>query len=150
MKWVITYAPLIHPQSPQVDFILLAGDLFHENRPSRDCLYQVMSLLREYTLGDKPVEIELLSDPNEGKAAGVSYAVAPFLTCSLLNVHSFPAVNYEDSNLNVAIPVFSIHGNHDDPQGAGPVNTPCTLCHFSIYLLSFIRKVPCAPSICCR
>jgi double-strand break repair protein MRE11 len=77
MKWVITYAPLIYPQSPQVDFILLAGDLFHENRPSRDCLYQVMSLLREYTLGDKPVEIELLSDPNEGKAAGVSYAELP-------------------------------------------------------------------------
>ncbi len=59
---------------PQVDFILLAGDLFHENRPSRDCLYQVMSLLREYTLGDKPVQIELLSNPDEGKAAGYSYA----------------------------------------------------------------------------
>lgn len=24
-----------------------------------------------------------------------------------------------DSNLNVAIPVFSIHGNHDDPSGDG-------------------------------
>lgn len=36
---------------------------------------------------------------------------------SILN--SFPAINYEDSNLNVAIPVFSIHGNHDDPQGVG-------------------------------
>ncbi len=34
---------------------------------------------------------------------------------------SFPAVNYEDPNFNVGIPVFSIHGNHDDPQGAGPV-----------------------------
>lgn len=34
---------------------------------------------------------------------------------------SFPAVNYEDPNLNVGIPVFSIHGNHDDPQGTGPV-----------------------------
>ncbi|OAX43761.1 DNA repair exonuclease [Rhizopogon vinicolor AM-OR11-026] len=87
-----------------VDMILLGGDLFHENRPSRDCLYQVMALLREYTLGDKPVQIELLSDPNDGRAEG----------------YSFPAVNYEDSNLNVAIPVFSIHGNHDDPQGAGP------------------------------
>jgi len=33
----------------------------------------------------------------------------------------FPAVNYEDENFNVGIPVFSIHGNHDDPQGTGPV-----------------------------
>lgn len=36
--------------------------------------------------------------------------------------YSFPAVNYEDPNLNIAIPVFSIHGNHDDPQGTGPVS----------------------------
>ncbi|KAI9508261.1 Metallo-dependent phosphatase-like protein [Russula earlei] len=109
-----------------VDFLLLAGDLFHENRPSRDCLYQVMSLLREYTLGDKPVQIELLSDPSEGKAAG----------------YSFPAINYEDSNLNVAIPVFSIHGNHDDPQGAGPEGALCALDMLSVAgLVNYIGKV---------
>lgn len=56
----------------QVDFILLAGDLFHENKPSRECLYNVTALLREYTLGDKPVQLELLSDPLEGKAEGFS------------------------------------------------------------------------------
>jgi double-strand break repair protein MRE11 len=28
-------------------------------------------------------------------------------------------VNYEDPNYNVSIPVFSIHGNHDDPAGEG-------------------------------
>ena len=27
-------------------------------------------------------------------------------------------VNYENANLNVGLPVFSIHGNHDDPTGA--------------------------------
>lgn len=32
---------------------------------------------------------------------------------------SFNHVNYEDENINVAIPVFSIHGNHDDPSGEG-------------------------------
>lgn len=41
----------------QVDFILLAGDLFHENRPTRACLHQTMAMLREYTLGDRPVQV---------------------------------------------------------------------------------------------
>ncbi|PPQ74350.1 hypothetical protein CVT24_000661 [Panaeolus cyanescens] len=109
----------------KVDFILLAGDLFHENKPSRDCLYQVTALLREYTLGDKPIEVELKSDPDQGKAAG----------------YSFPAINYEDPNFNVAIPVFSIHGNHDDPQGAGQEGALCALDVLSVSgLINYMGK----------
>lgn len=29
----------------------------------------------------------------------------------------FGKVNYEDENFNVGLPVFTVHGNHDDPAG---------------------------------
>ena len=35
-------------------------------------------------------------------------------------------VNYEDPNYNISIPVFSIHGNHDDPAGVGVLWTRCS------------------------
>jgi DNA repair exonuclease SbcCD nuclease subunit len=34
-----------------------------------------------------------------------------------IGIRAFNHVNYEDPDINVAIPVFSIHGNHDDPSG---------------------------------
>ncbi|KAF2145808.1 uncharacterized protein K452DRAFT_295373 [Aplosporella prunicola CBS 121167] len=84
-----------------VDMVLLAGDLFHENKPSRKSMYQVMRSLRMNCYGDKPCELELLSDASENFQG------------------AFNNVNYEDPDINVAIPVFSIHGNHDDPSGEG-------------------------------
>ena len=89
-------------QKNDVDCILLGGDLFHENKPSRKSVHGVMSLLRKYCMGDKPCELEILSDQalNFGHSA-------------------FPTANYEDPNLNIGIPVFSVHGNHDDPAGQG-------------------------------
>ncbi|EHK98982.1 putative Double-strand break repair protein mus-23 [Glarea lozoyensis 74030] len=88
-------------KSQDVDMVLLAGDLFHDNKPSRKAMYQVMRSLRMNCFGDKPCELEWLSD-----AADVFDK-------------SFDHVNYEDPDINVAIPVFSIHGNHDDPNGEG-------------------------------
>lgn len=84
-----------------VDMVLLAGDLFHDNKPSRKSMYNVMRSLRLNCLGDKPCELQMLSDESEHFDA------------------TFDHVNYEDQNINVSIPVFSIHGNHDDPSGQG-------------------------------
>ncbi|KAG8136991.1 hypothetical protein E2320_005537 [Naja naja] len=84
-----------------VDFILLGGDLFHENKPSRKTIYTCLELLRKYCMGDRPVQFEILSDQS------VNFGFS-----------KFPWVNYQDENLNISIPVFSIHGNHDDPTGA--------------------------------
>ncbi|GAA5890007.1 hypothetical protein JCM6882_009196 [Rhodosporidiobolus microsporus] len=94
-----------------VDMLLLAGDLFHENRPSRTSLYQTISALRERCLGDRPVSLELVSDAGIGIPRDATW----------------PGVNYEDYNINVGLPVFSIHGNHDDPQGVGAEGALCAL-----------------------
>lgn len=83
-----------------MDFVLLGGDLFHLASPSNYSIQKCIDLLKTYCLGDKPVQFEFLSDQS----------------INFKNL-SKPIVNYEDPNLNIAIPVFSIHGNHDDPSG---------------------------------
>ncbi|XP_013386633.1 double-strand break repair protein MRE11 [Lingula anatina] len=100
---LVTFEEILHKAKElAVDFILLGGDLFHENKPSRKTLHGCLELLRQYCMGDKPCPVEFLSDQavNFGESR-------------------FPIVNYEDPNFNVGIPVFSIHGNHDDPAGMG-------------------------------
>jgi double-strand break repair protein MRE11 len=48
-----------------VDMVLLAGDLFHDNKPSRKSMVQVMKSLRLSCLGDRPCPLEMLSDASE-------------------------------------------------------------------------------------
>lgn len=84
-----------------VDMIVQGGDMFHVNKPSKKLLYHVMKALRLNCLGDRPCELELLSDP------------------ALLLDGGFDTVNYEDPNINVLVPVFAISGNHDDATGEG-------------------------------
>ena len=67
--------------------------------------------MREYTFGDKEVGFDIVSD----------------LSVNFEAHGRFPWPNYHDPNLNVAIPVFTIHGNHDDPTGCGAANAGMTL-----------------------
>jgi len=83
-----------------VDFILLGGDLFHANKPSRTTLYKTSSLLRKYCMGDRPSRIEFLGDQSEN-----------------IRYPDVPVANFEDPNFKISYPVFSVHGNHDDPTG---------------------------------
>lgn len=101
---IVTFEEILNTAKKlEVDFILLGGDLYHENKPSRRIIHASLSLLRNYCLGDKPVQFEFLSDQSKN-----------FEHCQ-----EFPLLNYDDPNLNISIPVFSIHGNHDDPTGQG-------------------------------
>ncbi|KAK2735615.1 meiotic recombination [Onygenales sp. PD_40] len=100
-SWKSFHEVMCLAKEQDVDMVLLAGDLFHENKPSRKSMYQVMRSLRMNCYGEKPCELEMLSDASENFQG------------------AFNHVNYEDMDINVAIPVFSIHGNHDDPSGEG-------------------------------
>ncbi|XVE80228.1 hypothetical protein DITRI_Ditri14bG0122900 [Diplodiscus trichospermus] len=86
-------------EEKQVDFLLLGGDLFHENKPSRSTLVKAIEILRRHCLNDQAVQFQVVSDQ----------------TVNFPN--TFGHVNYEDPHFNVGLPVFSIHGNHDDPAG---------------------------------
>jgi double-strand break repair protein MRE11 len=41
--------------------LLLGGDLFHDNKPSRGTIIRTIELLSRYCLGDKPVTFKVLN-----------------------------------------------------------------------------------------
>lgn len=116
----------------QVDMILHSGDLYHDNVPSSSSRWQVMNAIRETCMGDKPVELECLTDEGVGKRHSNLFALCPAL-CDVLLISgcSWSDINYIDGNYNVAIPFFAIHGNHDDPQGT--IGSVCRLCSSSSF-----------------
>ena len=64
-SWKTYHEIMVTAKERDVDMVLLAGDLFHENKPSRKSMYQVMRSLRMNCLGNKPCELEMLSDASE-------------------------------------------------------------------------------------
>ena len=53
-----------------VDFVLLGGDLFHDSKPSQQCLIRTMGILRKYCLNDNPIRLQILSDQADNFASG--------------------------------------------------------------------------------
>lgn len=64
-SWKSFHEVMCLAKEQDVDMVLLAGDLFHDNKPSRKSMYQVMRSLRMNCYGEKPCELEMLSDASE-------------------------------------------------------------------------------------
>lgn len=69
------------------DLVLIGGDLFHEQSPSTECFNRTLQVLSRNVLGVK----------------------------SSLEVLSESIVNWSSDDVNIHLPVISIHGNHDEP-----------------------------------
>nr|WPK49565.1 MRE11 [Halechiniscus sp.] len=111
-------------KAKNADMIFMAGDLFHQNRPSRQVVCKTVEILEKYCLGDRPVSVRFISNPAENFASACSHFRTP---------------NWEDPNINIELPIFSIHGNHDDPIG------PTNLCELDTLhtqrLINYFGKI---------
>jgi|JI6StandDraft_1071083.scaffolds.fasta_scaffold07725_1 double-strand break repair protein MRE11 len=79
-------------KSTKPDILLLGGDLFDNINPSMKALYSCLRELKDVVFdeseGDDSIQIEV-----EGYQP-----------------------NYLNKNLNIRLPIFSVHGNHDYPE----------------------------------
>ena len=64
-SWKSFHEVMCLAKEKDVDMVLLAGDLFHENKPSRKSMFNVTRSLRLACYGEKPCELEMLSDSSE-------------------------------------------------------------------------------------
>ena len=91
---LVTFEEILQIASvKKVDMILHSGDLFDDSRPNRFWINSVCALLRRYCFGDRELALE-----------------------HLRTEYSTP-LNFEDENVNIDLPIFMTHGNHDDPGG---------------------------------
>ncbi|KAI5172974.1 double-strand break repair protein MRE11 [Nematocida sp. LUAm3] len=89
-----------HANRLQVDCVLICGDLFHEANPSKYTMLRAIEILKKHCIGNRPVEIECISNKSFKGTQGKEHIT-----------------NYYSENINIGLPVFSIHGNHDEPSG---------------------------------
>ena len=107
---------LILAKKHNCDFVLLSGDLFHENKPSRRTLWKTMDILRRHCMGPDPVGFQIFSNQADNFRNS--------------------CVNYEDPFYSVDLPIFSIHGNHDDPTRDGGTDSSDMLAALDLLSIS--------------
>lgn len=73
-----------------MDFLVHGGDLFHEHKPSKETLIKTGQLLTQHVFGEKEHSFKVAAPQR---------------------------LNIKDGNLSIKLPIFAIHGNHDDPGG---------------------------------
>lgn len=67
----VTFEEILqYAQEQAVDLVLLGGDLFHDNKPSRSTTVRAIDILTRYTLSDKPVKFQVLSNQSENFVSG--------------------------------------------------------------------------------
>jgi double-strand break repair protein MRE11 len=76
-------------KSENVDFLLLGGDLFHHHNPSKKTIIRASNILQNHVYGQKANKFDV-------------FCYHP---------------NFKNENLSIELPIFIIHGNHDDPSG---------------------------------
>lgn len=91
----------------------MGGDLFDEVNPTQKCLYKCINLLRNTVFGSRHI---------------------PF---SVKGIEP----NFSNENLNIRLPIFTIHGNHDYPSNDFGKLSVCDLLHASNYLNYFGKHV---------
>lgn len=71
----------------EVDLLLLGGDLFHDNKPSRSTIVRTIEILTKYSLSDRPVAFQILSNQSQNFVSG--YYAATMLSLHLLALHNY-------------------------------------------------------------
>jgi DNA repair exonuclease SbcCD nuclease subunit len=69
--------------SEKVDFVIHAGDLFHEPTPSQPTMLKAMQIFQKYTFGSRPIQF---------------------------GIRNYQNPNFFSENININLPIFAIHG----------------------------------------
>lgn len=96
---------LKNAKDKKCDLVIHAGDMFHENKPSRQTIHNAMNLFRKYCFGEEPVYFNILNK-DEGGSGEIFKA-------------NGGTPNFQSPYQAISLPYFAIHGNHDDPSREG-------------------------------